>query len=63
MDAETFNAALRKFLREVGVTSQQAVEAAVAQANPPGPTIRLKMTMTSPDLPLEHVVEHDIELG
>jgi hypothetical protein len=63
MDAETFNAALRKFLREVGVTSQQAVEAAVAQAAPTGSTIRLKMVMTSPDVPLEHVIEHDISLG
>jgi hypothetical protein len=63
MDAETFNAALRKFLREVGVTSQQAVEAAVANGNVTGPTLRLKMTLTSPDVPLEHVVEHDIDLG
>ena len=63
MDAETFSAALRKFLREVGVTSQQAVEAAVAKGGVSGPTIRLKMVMTSPDVPLEHVVEHDIELG
>ncbi|MGQ4274492.1 DUF6494 family protein [Terrihabitans sp. B22-R8] len=63
MDAEAFNAALRKFLREVGITSQQEVEKLVASGQVTGPMLRLKMTLTSPDGPLEHVVEREIELG
>jgi 16S rRNA U516 pseudouridylate synthase RsuA-like enzyme len=63
MDAEAFNTALRKFLREVGVTSQQEVEKVVASGHVTGPVLRLKMTLTSPDAPLEHVVEREIELG
>ncbi len=62
MNDEAFNDALRKFLREVGVTSQQQIERAVGASGKTSGTIRLKMTLTSEDVPLDHVVERTIEL-
>ena len=64
MDEDRFNMALRKFLKEVGVTSQREVERVVRDGVVTGPQLRLRMTLTSPDAPsLEHVVEQTIELG
>ena len=64
MDEERFNTAMRKFLREVGVTSQQAIEHAVREGRVEGGTLRLRMTLTSPDDPaLEHVVETELDLA
>ena len=63
MDEDRFNMALRKFLKEVGVTSQREIER-VAREGGGGGTLRLRMELTSPDAPgLHHVVEHTIELG
>jgi hypothetical protein len=63
MDEDSFNMAIRKFLKEVGVTSQREIERAMREGKAKGPTLNLKMTLTSRTLPsLEHVVEHDIEL-
>ena len=64
MDENHFNIELRKFLKEVGVTSQREVERVVRDAAFQGSRIRLRMTLTSPDAPsLQHVVEHTVELG
>jgi Family of unknown function (DUF6494) len=63
MDEDRFNMAIRKFLKEVGVTSQREIEKAVRAAKADGRTIRLTMTLTSDDLPLKHVVETTIEVG
>lgn len=63
MDEEAFHTALRKFLREVGVTSQQQIEKVVESGAVKGSTLRLKMTLTSEDAPLNHVVERTLELG
>ena len=63
MDEERFNMAIRKFLKEVGVTSQREIERVVRDGSVRGQTLRLKMTLTSEDAPLEHVVETTIELG
>jgi 16S rRNA U516 pseudouridylate synthase RsuA-like enzyme len=64
VDEDRFNMALRKFLKEVGVTSQREVERVVREGVVTGPRLRLKMTLTSPDaLAFEHVVEQTIELG
>ena len=64
MDEDRFNMELRKFLKEVGVTSQREVERAVRDGAVQGARIRLRMTLTSPDTPsLQHVVEHSVELG
>ncbi len=64
MDEDRFNMALRKFLKEVGVTSQREIERVVREGTTAGSQLRLRMTLTSPDAPsLEHVVEQTIKLG
>jgi hypothetical protein len=60
MNEDRFNMAIRKFLKEVGVTSQREIEKAVRQAKVEGRGVRLRMTLTSPDVPLNHVVETTI---
>ena len=62
MDEDRLNMAIRKFLKEVGVTSQREIERTVREsAN--GKSLRLRMTLTSDDAPsLKHVVEATIEL-
>lgn len=63
MDEDSFNMALRKFLKEVGVTSQREIERVVHDGLARKPTLHLKMVLTSQDVPsLKHVVEHTIEL-
>ncbi len=62
MDEDRFNMAVRTFLKEVGVTSQREIERVVREGSIKGSTLRLKMTLTSEDAPLEHVVETTVEL-
>ena len=64
MDEDHFNMALRKFLKEVGVTSQREVEKVVREHAMQGGALRLRMVLTSPDTPaLNHVVEQTIPLA
>jgi hypothetical protein len=61
-DEEGFNMEIRKFLKEVGVTSQREIER-VMQERGGKRSLHLKMMLTSDDAPsLHHVVEHRIEL-
>jgi 16S rRNA U516 pseudouridylate synthase RsuA-like enzyme len=62
MDEDRFNIAIRKFLKEVGVTSQREIERVVRDGQVNGRMLRLRMTLTSDDAPLEHVVETTIDL-
>ena len=62
MDEDRFNMAVRKFLKEVGVTSQREIERVVRDGEATGEVLRLRMTLTSEDAPLEHVVETTIDL-
>jgi len=62
MSDEAFNMSMRKFLKQVGVTSQQEIEKAVRAANPGG-TVRAKMVLTIEEIGLEHTVTGDIEAG
>jgi 16S rRNA U516 pseudouridylate synthase RsuA-like enzyme len=63
MDEDHFNMAVRKFLKEVGVTSQREIERIVREGAVKGTSLRLRMTLTSADEPaLQHVVETTIEL-
>lgn len=57
MDDE-FNMSMRKFLKQVGVTSQQAIEAGVrkAGAGASGQTFTAKVVLTVDGLDVEHVV-------
>ena len=64
MDEDRFNMALRKFLKEVGVTSQREIEKLAREQPTQGGTLRLRMALTSPDAPaLNHVVEQVIPLA
>ena len=63
MDEDRFNMAVRKFLKEVGVTSQREIERVVREGRREGGTLRLTMTLTSEDAPdLRHVVETRVDL-
>jgi hypothetical protein len=64
MDEQRFNMSMRKFLKEVGVTSQQAIERVVREEELGGRgRLRVKMTLTAEGTPLDHVVEGEIDLG
>ncbi|MDP4032467.1 MAG: DUF6494 family protein [Pseudorhodobacter sp.] len=60
--SEDFNMSMRKFLKQVGVTSQQAIEAALRKAGPAttGQSYRARMVLTIDGLDVNHVVEGTI---
>ena len=62
MDEDRLNMEIRKFLKQVGVTSQRAIEAAVRGGKVEGPVLRVRMTLTADNAPLEHVIEDEIRL-
>ena len=62
MNEDAFNMSMRKFLKQVGVTSQQQIEQAIRAAKPSGP-VKVRAVVTIPDLGLEHVVEGEISGG
>lgn len=63
MNEDSLNMAIRKFLKEVGVTSQREIERVVREGKVKGSSLRLKMTLTSADAAsLDHVVEQTIDL-
>jgi len=60
---ERFNISMRKYLKEVGVTSQQAIEQVVRAENLAGKgKLKVKMVLTGEGTDLKHVVEGEIEL-
>lgn len=60
--SEEFNMTMRKFLKQVGVTSQQAIEDAMRNAgDTAGKTYEAKMVLTIDGVDLEHVVTGTIE--
>lgn len=64
MNEDRFNMELRKFLKEVGVTSQREIERVVRDGVAKDGRLRLKMVLSSPDAQtLHHVIDHTIELG
>ena len=62
MNEEKFNMSMRKFLKQVGVTSQQTIENAIRSSGKNSGTVTVKMVLTGADIGLEHVVEGEIEL-
>jgi len=62
MDESSFNMAVRKFLKEVGVTSQREIERIVRDGNVEGLELKLRMTLTAENAPLKHIVEQAIDL-
>ena len=62
MTDDSFNMSMRKFLKQVGVTSQQAIEAAMREkGDTTGQTFQAKVVLTIDGLDLEHVVTGQIE--
>lgn len=62
MDEDAFNMAVRKFLKEVGVTSQREIERVVREHKVAGDKLRLRMTLTAEGTPLEHIVQTEIDV-
>ena len=63
MDEDRFNMEVRKFLREVGVTSQREIERVVREGHVQGGMLRLRMVLTAENAPLQHVIERTITLS
>jgi hypothetical protein len=63
MDEDRFNMELRKFLKQVGVTSQREIERVAREGAGGARVLRLRMALSSPDAPgLDHVVEAELPL-
>jgi len=63
MTEESFNMSLRKFLKQVGVTSQREIEKTVRSLKTDGQGhINVKMVLTCEGTDLNHIVEGRIEL-
>lgn len=63
MNEDKFNMSLRKFLKQVGVTSQQQIEKAVREGKLSGqPTMSAKVVLTIEGTDLNHVVEGAIDI-
>ena len=58
---EDFNMSMRKFLKQVGVTSQKAIEDALRDANNGEYKIDAKITIE--DVAMEHTVSGTIKIG
>ncbi|MCB1526758.1 MAG: hypothetical protein KDJ45_03550 [Hyphomicrobiaceae bacterium] len=64
MDEDQLNMAMRKFLKQVGVTSQREIERVAHAAAASGKkSITLKMHLTAEDTDLDHNIEQEIKLG
>lgn len=62
MSDEVFNLSMRKFLKQVGVTSQQQIEELVRSGAAGEGPLKLKMVLTAEGTGLEHVVTGEVEL-
>lgn len=63
MDEDRLNMGLRKFLKQVGVTSQREIERVAAEAAAAGKnSILLRMELTAPGTSLSHVIEQELDL-
>lgn len=68
LDEDRLNVSIRKFLKAVGITSQREIEKAVRDAAgsgslPGAGKLQARMTLTIPELGLEHVIDHEIDTG
>ena len=64
MQDDPFNMSLRKFLKQVGVTSQQEIERVVREGKMAGKgKLKVKIVLTAAGTNLNHVVEEELDLG
>jgi hypothetical protein len=62
MDEDQFNISMRKFLKQVGVTSQQEIERVVRDKHLAGGKLKVRAVLTAEDAGLKHIVEGEIDL-
>jgi hypothetical protein len=62
VEDDRFNMSLRKFLKQVGVTSQQQIERLVREKALKG-TLNVKVVLTAEGTELNHTVEGQIDLS
>ena len=61
---EAFNLSLRKFLKRVGISSQEEIERVVREASLAGTgKLKVRMVLTAEGTGLKHVVEGEIDLS
>lgn len=63
MDDDVFNMSMRKYLKQVGVTSQQAIERHVREHGDASGRLKVRTVLTIDGHDMEHVVEGEIDLG
>lgn len=64
MDQDLLNMSLRKFLKQVGVTSQRELENLINEKGlRGGGKLVVRVVLTAEGTDLEHVVEGEIDLG
>jgi Family of unknown function (DUF6494) len=64
MENERFNLSLRRFLKEVGISSQQEIERIVREHGLSGKgKLKVKMVLTAAGTELKHEVDGEIDLG
>ncbi len=62
--SEQFNMSMRKFLKQVGVTSQQEIERVVRELGTSGrESLAVKVVLTAEGTDLNHVVKGEIDLS
>jgi len=67
MNEDTLNMEIRKYLKTVGITSQREIEYGVLNALKSGgltgtETIQIKMTLSVPNLGIEHQIDGEITM-
>lgn len=62
MNDDAVNMSIRKFLKQVGVTSQREIERVLRERTPAGP-LKVRMVLTAEGTDLNHVIEGKIEVA
>jgi hypothetical protein len=64
MENEQFNLSLRRFLKHVGITSQQEIERIVRERHLEGKgKLKVRMVLTAQDAGLRHELDGEIDFG
>jgi hypothetical protein len=63
MDDDKFNMSMRKFLKQVGVTSQQKIEDAVRASGKTSGKVMVTAVIKADGIGLDHTVTGEIDLG
>ena len=63
MNEDRFNMSLRKFLKQVGVTSQREIERVAREQGLDKGKLKVRIVLTAAGTNLNHVVEEEIDLG